>query len=577
MPWLKSRFILAVPIFLLSVALSSAATVTVSQHVVNPDATAAIGTVYIKISQACRSGSDYVGNASKVVPFTNGSFSVSLVPNDGGCSATTYAVTWKLQSGQSWSETWLIPASPSTTSVSAVIQPSPVTTLPVLILPLAQLDPAGATTGQGIVWNGSRWAPGTVSGSGGAWGSITGTLSNQTDLAAALGGKQPSLGTGTTSQYLRGDLAWTNFPSIPTITGSSVLKGSSGSAVAAAYTDVVGLFGSGSCSGYLKSDGTCGSSSSTGADPLGSYWVSRSTNAPANGVNLGSLSTGLLKITVASGVATPSTAVANTDYLPVNPTSLTVGDGTVTGQFQLYPAGDATHYFGLSVSSSRGTALMLTAPSADPTAGSGSGQALACGAPSSNVSTCSWYTPATVTGSSVLKGSSGSAVAAAYADVVGLFGSGSCSGYLKSDGTCSTVTGGGVSNKYAAAISGTSTSISAATHGLGSTVVVSGCKDGSGAALWPDWSVDGSGNVTVTSAVSQSGTCYIFGQSIYAASISGTSTSITAATHGLGTGVIVSGCKDGANNSLAPDWSVDGSGNVTITSAVSQSGTCYLR
>lgn len=137
--------------------------------------------------------------------------------------------------------------------------------------------------------------------------------------------------------------------------------------------------------------------------------------------------------------------------------------------------------------------------------------------------------------------------------------------------------GGGSSAKYAASVSGTSTSISAATHGLGSTVVVSGCKDASGAALWPDWSVDSSGNVTVTSAVSQSGTCYIFGQSLYAASISGTSTSITAATHGLGTGVIVSGCKDGSNNSLAPDWSVDGSGNVTITSAVSQAGTCYLR
>ena len=48
------------------------------------------------------------------------------------------------------------------------------------------------------------------------------------------------------------------------------------------------------------------------ANGLAFYWVGRSTNAPSNAVNLGggSFSTGLLKITVAGGIATPSTAVA---------------------------------------------------------------------------------------------------------------------------------------------------------------------------------------------------------------------------------------------------------------------------
>lgn len=41
-----------------------------------------------------------------------------------------------------------------------------------------------------------------------AWGSITGTLSNQADLASALNAKEPSISTGTTSQYLRGDKSW---------------------------------------------------------------------------------------------------------------------------------------------------------------------------------------------------------------------------------------------------------------------------------------------------------------------------------------------------------------------------------
>jgi hypothetical protein len=44
----------------------------------------------------------------------------------------------------------------------------------------------------------------TVS-SAAAWGSITGTLSSQTDLNTALNAKEPTITAGTTSQYYRGD------------------------------------------------------------------------------------------------------------------------------------------------------------------------------------------------------------------------------------------------------------------------------------------------------------------------------------------------------------------------------------
>lgn len=47
---------------------------------------------------------------------------------------------------------------------------------------------------------------------GGTWGSITGTLSAQTDLQTALNAKQNSITTGTTSQYFRGDLSLATFP-----------------------------------------------------------------------------------------------------------------------------------------------------------------------------------------------------------------------------------------------------------------------------------------------------------------------------------------------------------------------------
>ena len=52
----------------------------------------------------------------------------------------------------------------------------------------------------------------------------------------------------------------------------------------------------------------------SGANANGYYWVGQSTNAPASAVNLGSLSTGLLKLSVSGGVATPTTASAGTDY-----------------------------------------------------------------------------------------------------------------------------------------------------------------------------------------------------------------------------------------------------------------------
>lgn len=43
---------------------------------------------------------------------------------------------------------------------------------------------------------------------GAAWGQITGTLSAQTDLQAALNAKEPTITAGTTGHYWRGDKSW---------------------------------------------------------------------------------------------------------------------------------------------------------------------------------------------------------------------------------------------------------------------------------------------------------------------------------------------------------------------------------
>jgi len=49
-------------------------------------------------------------------------------------------------------------------------------------------------------------------GNGGTWGSISGNLSAQTDLATALSGLQPLVAIGTPAQYIRGDGSLATFP-----------------------------------------------------------------------------------------------------------------------------------------------------------------------------------------------------------------------------------------------------------------------------------------------------------------------------------------------------------------------------
>ncbi len=116
--------------FILStlVAASSwAATTRVTQSIVNPDGTPASGTVYIRASAACQSGSDYVGVGTVAVNFSGGAFSANLVPNDT-CGGTTYTASWALAEGASWVQTWSVPTSAAPVTIDSVVvgrQPVP--------------------------------------------------------------------------------------------------------------------------------------------------------------------------------------------------------------------------------------------------------------------------------------------------------------------------------------------------------------------------------------------------------------------------------------------------------------------
>ena len=143
--------------------------------------------------------------------------------------------------------------------------------------------------------------------------------------------------------------------------------------------------------------------------------------------------------------------------------------------------------------------------------------------------------------------------------------------------------GAGAATRYAGAMSGTTVTITATTHGLGTTPTLVGCRDTAGTMYEPGAvSVNGSGDVTVTSATAMTGYCYITGSatgaSQYVAAVTGTSVTITSATHGLGANPILGGCYDGSNNSYEPGAvSVDVAGDMTITSGSAMTGKCILR
>jgi hypothetical protein len=96
-----------------------------------------------------------------------------------------------------------------------------------------------------------------------AWGAITGTLSNQTDLQNALNAKQNTITTGTTAQYFQGDLSLATFPTAVSsftndagyITASSTSTLTNKSGNISQWTNDSGYLTSASLTGYVPYTG----------------------------------------------------------------------------------------------------------------------------------------------------------------------------------------------------------------------------------------------------------------------------------------------------------------------------------
>lgn len=134
-------------------------------------------------------------------PYTiNGGIDIWLQPSGSQYYAITGQCTYQQPGNRrAINQCWQIPASDSPLAVSDITIACPTTTdaqraPTVTPIPLSQLSQSGALLNQQPCWNGTQWVAGNCGGGGGTWGSILGTLANQTDLQAALNGKQGSLG-----------------------------------------------------------------------------------------------------------------------------------------------------------------------------------------------------------------------------------------------------------------------------------------------------------------------------------------------------------------------------------------------
>ncbi len=79
--------------------------------------------------------------------------------------------------------------------------------------------------------------------------------------------------------------------------------------------------------------------SSSGADNTASYITKSTESSLPDSFSLGSLSSGLLKVSVSSGTGTPATAIGNTDYMLVNSKMTDLYNGTPTAGSLFYYTG----------------------------------------------------------------------------------------------------------------------------------------------------------------------------------------------------------------------------------------------
>lgn len=166
------------------------------------------GTSYVKATADTASNAEAVGVVTSV-PDAN-SFAYQTAGHVSGLSGLTAGELYYLQDDGS------LDATPGTVEKPVLIAVSATSAVIILAISgqdaggveslddLDDVDTSGAQDGDALVYDAdtSTWKPGAGGGGGAAWGGITGTLSDQTDLQAALDAK---LGKSATVQSYAGN------------------------------------------------------------------------------------------------------------------------------------------------------------------------------------------------------------------------------------------------------------------------------------------------------------------------------------------------------------------------------------
>jgi hypothetical protein len=159
--------------------------------------TPAAGTISIYGPSVAMSGGTVVASRVTVTIGAGGAVDFCLVGGPGYGYRATYTLTDPVKVDSrgrplvtnTYAEQWVAPLATGSLTLRQLLDG--VGSGLGLVSP-QRINPAGLRAGQGWVWDGSAYVPGSRSGGdggGGIWGSIGGTLTNQADLANALAGK----------------------------------------------------------------------------------------------------------------------------------------------------------------------------------------------------------------------------------------------------------------------------------------------------------------------------------------------------------------------------------------------------
>lgn len=325
--------------FVLSVVANGQTTATVISDTIRTPVNNALftGTVTFTPSHGMTCGVSAYVPQPVTVTVVGGALSAALVPNsvclpvDGnGDPATYYTARWVTR-GFMVTETLVVPVSATPVTLSALRSTVPASA--VAVVSPSQISAAGATTGQGLIFNGSNWVAGQITAEAGPHASthgaagsdpITIAQSQVTDLTTALGAKASYPGAGVPNST---GSAWGTSYTVGTAADNLVQLNGSGQLPAVSAANLTNFptlnqnttgTAAGLTSQYIDWNASSGGNSI--ANKPAAYSLPTASADTLGGVKVGaglSITDGVLAATGGSGTGDVIGPATNTaDYIP---------------------------------------------------------------------------------------------------------------------------------------------------------------------------------------------------------------------------------------------------------------------